>query len=135
MNLFEAGALPGIPIGGIIGGILCKSFGTLATLGGVFAGMIAGGFLGWLYAFLILFLLAVFATLWNAACKRPKADISEEEGENLSNVTKLPIAMALISSTIVGFKETWTRGLVLAGVLAVLIALLSVVVSKYKLKR
>jgi len=42
MNLFEAGILPSIPLGAIIGGVICKSFGVSATIGGIIGGGIVG---------------------------------------------------------------------------------------------
>jgi hypothetical protein len=132
MNLFEAGMLPAIPIGGIIGGVLCKSFGVFATIGGVLAGLVAGGIVGWCYAFLIMFMVAVVSALWNAACKRPAAEVSEAESQYFSNTSKLPMVAAMIGGTVVGFKEIWYHGIIMSGSLAVLIALFVVMMGNIR---
>jgi hypothetical protein len=127
MNLFEAAVIPSVPLGAIIGGVLCKSFGILATVGGVFAGMIAGGFFGWLYAYLVMFLMAVFCTLWNVVRKRPRLEASEEEMANITRTGIAGIFIGIIGSGVVGFMVVWYDGLIAAGVLAVVTALVSVV--------
>ena len=132
MNLFEAGMLPGIPIGGIIGGVLCRSLGILATIGGVCVGAIAGGFLGWLYAACIIFLISIFSLIWNAIRKRPNLEATEDEYLTIKNITIVPIIIALIGSTIVGFREVWYNGIILSGILAVIISFQSVVIAKYR---
>lgn len=130
MNLFEAGVLPGIPIGGIVGGILCKSFGTLATVGGVITGLFIGGFVGWLYAGIIIFLISFLSVLWNAVAKHPNLETTEEEYLIINRTARLAISIALIGSTIVSFKEVWYNGLILAAILAVFIAFIAVIAGK-----
>ena len=132
MTLIEAGVLSGIPIGGIVGGVLCKSFGILATIGGAALGVIAGGFLGVLYVFCVMFLAAAFSVLWNATRKRPNTEPSEEEVEYIDRVARFPVFVSLIGSTFIGFKEVWYNGLIFSGILAVFVAFYSVVVSKYR---
>jgi hypothetical protein len=58
MNVFEAGILPGIGLSGIIGGVVCKSYGVTAVVGGVVGEMFVGVFAGWVYGFVIIFLQA-----------------------------------------------------------------------------
>ena len=77
MNTLEAGVISGIPIGGIVGGVLCKSYGLLPTVGGVIAGGIAGAFSGWLYALLIAFIFSVIAVIWRAMRGLPELAIDD----------------------------------------------------------
>ncbi|MHC4783798.1 MAG: hypothetical protein ACYTE0_12230 [Planctomycetota bacterium] len=132
MTLIEAGVLSGIPIGGIVGGLLCKSFGILATIGGAALGVIAGGFLGVLYVVCVMFLAAAFSGLWDAARKHPNTEPSEEEVAYIDRVARFPVFVSLIGSTFIGLKEVWYNGLIFSGILAVFVAFYSVVVSKYR---
>ena len=58
MTIIESGIIAGIPTGATIGGVICKSYGIPAVIGGSLAGMISGAAIGWLYAILIMFLLS-----------------------------------------------------------------------------
>jgi hypothetical protein len=83
MNTFEAGVISGIPIGGIMGGILCKSYGLLAISGGVIAGGIAGGLSGWGYAYFLLAITSTFIVIWRGIRKLPKFDFTDPENEKI----------------------------------------------------
>ena len=127
MNLFEAGVLPAVPIGAIVGGTLCKSYGVLATIGGVIAGGIAGFCGGWLYGFLLILLMAVFTTFWKAARGRSEPSASgSEEYRNLSRAGALGIIVGIVAGAIVGFLVGWIHGLSLALLAAVVTAFLAV---------
>jgi hypothetical protein len=69
MTIIESGIIAGIPMGAIIGGVICKSYGIPGVIGGSLAGMILGAAIGWLYAYLIMFQLSVVGVLWRSARK------------------------------------------------------------------
>ena len=130
MNLSREGASYGILIGGIVGGILCKSFGTLATLGGMIAGLFVGGLLGWLYAGLVIFLIPRVSAVWNTVCIRPSLETTKAEETITQNTARFSIGFALISSTMIAFREAWYHGLILAAILAVVIAIVAIAAGK-----
>ena len=72
MNGFEAGIISGLPLGGIVGGMLCKSYGVFATIGGVIAGGVVGAFTGWLYSLLFIALFSTFIVVWRGIRKLPE---------------------------------------------------------------
>ena len=119
MNLFEAAVIPSMLLGAIVGGVLCKSFGIFAAIGGVVAGLFAGGFF-------VMFLMAVFATLWNIARKRPRTEATEEEMATITRTAVKGIFIGIILSGITGFVIVWYDGLIFAGVLAIMTAFISV---------
>jgi hypothetical protein len=131
MNLTKAGVFPGGVIGGITGGILCKSFGTLATVGGVIGGLCIGGFVGWLYAGFVIFLRSIFSGVWNAICEHPNPEAAETEYKIFNDLSRMLITFTLIASTMISFKEVWYHGLILAGIMAGGIAFVSFAGSKY----
>ena len=77
MNGFEAGIISGMPLGGIVGGVLCKSYGLFATIGGVIAGGVVGAFTGYLYSLLFIALFAAFFAVWRGIRKLP--ELTDEE--------------------------------------------------------
>ena len=77
MNGFGAGVISGIPVGSIAGGMLCKSYGLLATIGGVIAGGVVGAFTGWLYSLLFIALFSTFIVVWRGIKKLP--ELTDEE--------------------------------------------------------
>lgn len=128
MNLFEAGILPSIPLGAIIGGILCKSFGVLATVGGIVGGGIAGLFVGWFYGFLIILLMAAFTILWKLIQKsHDPMGITEKEQDYLTRSSTLGIIAGITIAGIIGLTFSWLHGLVAVFISVVITAFVAVV--------
>ncbi len=136
MNLFEAGILPSIPLAAIIGGVLCKSFGVLATIGGVIGGGIAGFFAGWLYGFLIIILMAVLTIPWKAIRRIPGVfEISFEEQDYLTRTASLGIMVGIICSGIIGFAAGWLHGVIAVIISAVITAFVAVVGAQLHIRK
>ncbi len=135
MNVPEAAILSSIPIGAIVGGTLCKSFGVPATIGGVVVGGIAAGFAGWCYSFFYGFLQAYFTVIWLAArgtLEQTTPNSLEVEGVRRARL--LGIALAVIASGVVGFV-VWYYGLLLLLVSTVVLALLTVATEQLHIER
>ena len=132
MNTFEAGIISAIPVGGIVGGILCKSYGILVIIGGVIAGMIAGGFAGWIYAYLVLFITAAFLGIWQGIRKLPDFDFDDVSNKKLNRCMKQNsehgTVWGVIAGSIVGFLIFWWFGLLFALFVAILNAITVVIV-------
>jgi len=128
MNLFEAGILPSIPLGAIIGGVICKPFGILATIGGIVGGGIAGLVAGWLYGFLIIILMAAFTIPWKAIRHIPGVfEVSLEEQDYLVRNSSLGIIAGITIAGIIGLTVGWLHGLVAIFISAVITAFVAVV--------
>ena len=82
MTAFEVGAFFGITGGAVAGGVLCKSHGVLAAVGGVVGGGIAGLFLGLLYGAIIVLLCGLASVLWQLVTGRLKADGTRKDDAN-----------------------------------------------------
>lgn len=125
MNGFEAGIISGIPLGGIVGGVLCKSYGIFATIGGVIAGGVLGAFSGYLYSLLFIAFFAVFIAVWRGIRRLP--DLTDEEqmaGIEAGQSTFIRgifygVVLAGVSSLILGW---WSF------IVAIVIALITAVV-------
>ena len=132
MNSFEAGILSGIPAGGIIGGMLCKSYGVLAIIGGVIAGMVAGGLAGWVYALLVLAITATFGGIWQGIRGLPDFGFDEVGHKELDSSMKRNsehgVVWGVIAGCAAGFLIIWWLGLLVAFVLAILNAITVVIV-------
>ena len=128
MNLFEAGILPSIPLGAIIGGVLCKSFGILATIGGIVGGGIAGFFLGWLYGFLIILLMAAFTISWKLIRRLPDPmGMTDKEQDYFTRSSTLGIIAGITIAGIIGLTSSWGHGLIAVFIAAVVTAFVAVV--------
>ena len=75
MTAFEAGGLCGIAGGAIAGGVLAKSYGVLAIIGGVVGGSVVGLFTGVLFGAFVLLICA----LWYFVTGRVNPDGSIKE--------------------------------------------------------
>jgi len=132
MNTFEAGVISAIPVGGIVGGILCKSYGVLAIIGGVIAGMVAGGLAGWVYALLVLAITAAFLGIWQGIKGLPDFDFDDVGNKELNRSMKRNsehgTVWGVIAGCAVGFLIIWWLGLLFAFVLAILNAITVVIV-------
>jgi len=132
MNTFEAGVISAIPVGGIVGGILCKSYGVLAIIGGVIAGMVAGGVAGWVYALLVLAITAAFMGIWQGIRGLPDFDIDDVGNKELNSSMKRNSEHGVVWGVIAGcaasFLIIWWLGLLVAFVLAILNAITVVIV-------
>jgi hypothetical protein len=82
MNAFEVGAFSGIAGGAVIGGVLCKSHGVLAIIGGVVGGGVAGLFVGVLYGFVIVLLCGLASVCWQLITGRLKPDATPKDKAN-----------------------------------------------------
>jgi len=132
MNTFEAGMITAIPVGGIVGGILCKSYGTLAVIGGVIAGMVAGGVAGWIYALLVLAITAALGGIWQGIRGLPDFNIGDVSNKELNSKMKRNSEHGVVWGVIAGcatsFLIIWWLGLIVAFVLAILNAITVVIV-------
>ena len=128
MNMSEAGVLPSAPLGAIIGGVLCKSFGVVATIGGVLCCSIAGLIAGWLFGFLIIILMATFTIPWKAIRHIPGVfEVSLEEQDYLIQSSVLGIIAGITSAGIIGFVYSWVHGVLAVFISAVITAFVAVV--------
>ncbi|AQQ70748.1 hypothetical protein SMSP2_01109 [Limihaloglobus sulfuriphilus] len=135
MNLFEAGIIPSIPFGAIIGWVICKPFGLLAAIAGMAGGAIAGLFLGWLYGFVIILLMASFTIPWKYIRKKAEPmRISDKEHEILTKCSALGIFIGILCSGIIGLFCNWILGLVLLFISAVITSFISVVYAQIKIR-
>ncbi|MCK4850505.1 MAG: hypothetical protein KAT11_04095 [Phycisphaerae bacterium] len=133
MNLFEAAILPAVPCGAIVGGLLCKSYGVLAAIGGVLVGGIAGFFVGWVYAFVTIFMMTMFTTLWRVARGRSEpSQGSSEEMKNLTRTGSAGITVGIIAAGAGGFFFGWLYGLLFAFVLLMVNAFLAVTREQFR---
>ena len=93
--------------------MLCKSFGVLATIGGVIGGGIAGLFFGWLYGFLIILLMAAFTIPWKLIQKAPDPmGLTDKEQDYLTRSSTLGIIAGITVAGIIGLTYSWVHGLV-----------------------
>jgi len=112
MNIFEAGIISGVPSGAAIGGAICKSHGILGIAGGVFAGMVSGGLVGWLYAVVVIVLLAVIGGIWRRARKLP--DPTEADMRAMSHRAIHGVFMGAVFAFIFWILFGWLPALVAA---------------------
>jgi hypothetical protein len=135
MNLFEAGIIPSIPFGAIIGWLICKPFGFLAAIAGLSGGAIAGLFLGWLYGFVIILLMAFFTIPWKFISKQAEPmRISDKEHEMLTKCSALGILIGILCSGVIGLSYNWVLGVVALFISAVITSLISVVYAQIKIR-
>jgi hypothetical protein len=135
MNLFEAGIIPSIPFGAIIGWLICKPFGFLAAIAGLSGGAIAGLFLGWLYGFVIILLMAFFTIPWKFISKQAEPmRISDKEHELLTKCSALGILIGILCSGVIGLFSNWMLGLLMLFISAVITSLISVVYAQIKIR-
>ena len=132
MNTFEVGVISAIPVGGIIGGLLCKSFGLFAVIGGVIAGIFAGGLAGWAFGLFIITVSAFFMVVWTGIKKLPDQNINDKEHLKVMDSMKRnsnqgTFGSVLLGST-VGFTTNWWCGLIVAGIYAIITAIVVVTV-------
>jgi hypothetical protein len=114
MTIIESGIIAGIPTGAIIGGVICKSYGILGVIGGSLAGMISGAAVGWLYAFLIMFLLSVVGVLWRVARKRVDTGPAEADIELMTTIGVRGIFIAGLVASVCWFGFGWPYALTAA---------------------
>ncbi len=132
MTTFEAGIISAIPVGGIVGGILCKSYGVLAIIGGVIAGMVAGGVAGWVYALLVLAITAAFMGIWQGIRGLPDFDMDDVGNKELNSSmmrnSEHGVVWGVIAGCPASFLIIWWLGLLIAFVLAILNAITVVII-------
>ena len=117
MNVFEAGVISAAPTGAVVGGMIFKSHGIPAIVGGSFAGLMSGALAGWFYAFVFMSLVSIIGVLWRAARKSPEvppADIA------LSTMTKIGargiiigVLAGVASGTVFGWLSAFATALVI----------------------
>lgn len=126
MNLFEAGIIAGVPTGATIGGVICKSHGVLAIVGGSFAGLVSGAVVGWLYAFLVICLMSFIGVLWRAARKHSDAPPVEREMEMMTRTSTRGIIIGVLTSLVLWISFGWLYALVVALAIASVTAFIAV---------
>jgi hypothetical protein len=82
MTAFEVGAFFGITGGAVAGGVLCKSHGLLAIIGGVVGGGVVGLFVGLLYGATIVLLCGLASVFWQLITGRLKPDATPKDNAN-----------------------------------------------------
>lgn len=112
MNIFEAGVISGIPTGAVIGVVVCKSHGFLGIAGGAFVGMVSGGLAGWVYAAVVIGLLAVIGGIWRGVRKRPEP--SEADMRAMSDRAIHGIFMGALFSLVFWIILGWLPSLMVA---------------------
>ncbi|MHC4216015.1 MAG: hypothetical protein ACYSWP_21905 [Planctomycetota bacterium] len=129
MNTFEAGVISAIPVGGIVGGIICKSYGIWAIIGGVIAGAIAGSLTGWAYALLIIGITSAFWGIWQGIRKLPDFDNGQNDQaiKSMIQSSNKGTILGVISGCVAGFLFGWWQGLLVALVIAIVTALVAVI--------
>jgi asparagine N-glycosylation enzyme membrane subunit Stt3 len=134
MTLDKAGIISFVPLGAMLGAVLCKPHGIIAVLAGLGVGMVAGRYVGWLYGIVIILLMAAVTIPWNLIRKfsDPKA-MADGEQESLVQISSWAMIPAAITSGIIGFSAGWLCGIIAALVLAFLIALISVIWTQRRL--
>jgi hypothetical protein len=117
MTIIESGIIAGIPTGAIIGGVICNSHGIPGAIGGSLAGMISGAAIGWLYAYLIMFLLSVAGVLWRSARKRVDTIPAEADMELMTPIGVCGVFIAGLAALVCWFSLGWPYALAAAFVI------------------
>ena len=134
MTLDKAGIISFAPLGAVIGAVICKPYGLWLVIVGILAGIIAGRYIGCVYGFLIMLLMAAVTIPWNFMRKFPDPKAMEDgEQESLVQISSWAMIPAAITSGIIGFSAGWLCGIIAALVLAFLIALISVILTQRRL--
>lgn len=135
MNLFKAGIIPSIPLGIIVGWLLFKSFGVFATTAGILGGAVVGLFLGWLYGFVIILLMAAFTISWKLLRKLPAPmAITDKEHDCLVKISSWAIMVGITIAGIMGLNYSWVHGLIAVFIAAVIAAFIAVVGTQVYLR-
>jgi hypothetical protein len=82
MTAFEVGAFFGIAGGAVAGGVLCKSYGVLAIVGGAVGGGVVGLFVGLLYGALIVLVCGLASVFWQLITGRLKTNAAQKDNAN-----------------------------------------------------
>ena len=91
-------------------------------------GGIAGLFLGWLYGFLIILLMAAFTITWKLIQISPDPmGITDKEQDYLTRSSTLGIIAGITIAGIIGLTYSWVHGLVAVFIAAVITAFVAVV--------
>ncbi len=140
MNAFEGGVISALPLGGIIGGLLCKSYGLLPVIGGVIAGIIAGSFGGWLYGLLILFMMSAFIAIWRGVRGLPELteDAMGKIIDGKKSLVRTPTRGAffgIIYGGLAGFTFKWWHGLLVALLIAIVTAFVAVAQTQLAIRK
>ena len=126
MNLFETGVISGAPTGAIIGGVICKSHGASAIVGGSLAGLISGAVCGWLYAILFICLSTTIGVLWQAARKRPNASPTDKDLDTLTTTGIRGIVLGILGGAVVWACLGWLAAVTTALVVTLATAVVAV---------
>ena len=137
MNTFEAGVISAIPVGGIVGGILCKSYGLIAIIGGVIVGGIAGGFTGWAYAMFIIVMTSAFMAIWRGIRKLPDFGNGENEEviRSMTQSSNKGTILGAISGCVAGFLFSMWYGLLVAFVISIVTAFVAVIRAQLGIRK
>ena len=114
MTLFEAGVIAGMPAGATIGGVVCRSYGTGALVGGLAVGLVSGALAGWLYALVIIFLISFVGVLWRAAQKRTEKIPTEADMDLMQPVANRGIILSILSALAMFILFGWLHGVLMA---------------------
>ena len=114
MTIFEAGVIAGMPAGATIGGVVCRSYGTGALVGGLAVGLVSGALAGWLYALVIIFLISFVGVLWRAAQKRTEKIPTEADMDLMQPVANRGIILSILSALGMFISFGWLHGVLMA---------------------
>jgi hypothetical protein len=126
MNLFEAGVVPGIPTGAVIGGVICKSHGVLAVVGGSLVGAISGAVAGLIYAYVVMFFMVIIGVFWRAVRKRPVTSPVDNDIAKMSQTAIPGIIVGVLTGTIFYIALGWLPALIIIFVVASVTAFVAV---------
>jgi hypothetical protein len=126
MTITESGVIAGVPVGAIIGGVICRSHGAPGVLGGSLAGVVAGGLVGWVYAFFIIFLFSVVGVLWRTARRRPVPVPPEADMDLMTPIGVRGIFAAALLTLLCWHRFGWPQGLVAAVAIGAATAIIAV---------
>src|SRR5215208_4670016 len=111
MTIIEAGVIAGGAAGATAGVVLCKSQPVINIVGATIAGLVLGGAAGWVYAFVVIFLLSVVGVLWRAARKCPEALPTEAEMRRMTPSAALWTMFGVLIGLVSFLNTGWLLGL------------------------
>jgi hypothetical protein len=129
MNLHEAGAIPGVAVGAIVGGIICKSHGVLAAVGGSLVGAVSGGIFGFIYACVMIILMATIGILWSAARRRSDVFLGDIAYAQMSRFAQPGVFFGVLIGGLLIMN--WRHALIAMLVMLVVISIAAVAFQQF----
>jgi hypothetical protein len=127
MTIIEAGVIAGGAAGATIGGVICKSQPVFSIASASVAGLVLGAVAGWLYAFVVIFLLSVVGVLWRAARKCADAVPTEADMKRMTPVAVFGTLFGVLIGLVYFLSTGWLFGLLAALAIAFVTSLVTVI--------